>query len=72
LIEIHGAILITRINYQMPEWLEFETDTIEKMNTFDFDDPWDDRRFFSGGDHQIVGIEEEFTNDIPSWIETFT
>jgi len=56
----------------MPEWLEFETDTIEKMNTFDFDDPWDDRRFFSGGDHQIVGIEEEFTNDIPSWIETFT
>ena len=41
-----GALIRKKINYQMPEWLEFKTDTIEKMNAFDFDDPWDDRRFF--------------------------
>ncbi|MBA7664105.1 hypothetical protein ES703_72156 [subsurface metagenome] len=52
----------------MPEWLEFETDTIEKMNAFEFDDPWDDRRYFKSGDHQIAGIEETFTRDISAWI----
>ena len=51
-------------------WLEFETDTIDKMKAFEFDDPWDDRRYFSGGDHQIAGIEENFTQDIPAWIDT--
>jgi hypothetical protein len=65
-----GALIRKKINYQMPEWLEFETDTIRKINAFEFDDPWDDRRFFSAGDHQIAGIEEEFTTDIPPWIES--
>ena len=65
-----GALIQKKANYQMPRWLEFETSTIDRMKAFEFDDPWDERRYFSGGDHQIAGIEEEFTHDIPPWIDT--
>jgi uroporphyrinogen decarboxylase len=56
-------------DHQMPVWDYFETNTIEKLGSFQFDDPWDTRRFFKGGNGQIAGIEEEFNLDIPSWIE---
>jgi len=64
------AVVRNRKNYQMPVWLQFDTDTIDKMNAFKFDDPRDERRFFSTGDHQIAGIEEEFTLNIPPWVDT--
>lgn len=54
----------------MPAFLTFETDTIEKMASFVFDDPWDDRRFFSGGDNQLAGVGDAFVRDLPPWIET--
>lgn len=55
---------------QMPNWIKFETDSIEKLLKFEFDDPWDDRRFFSGGNNQIAGVEENFNLNVPPWIET--
>ena len=55
---------------QMPEWVKFETDSIEKLMKFEFDNPWDDRRFFAGGNNQIAGVEEDFNLDVPPWIET--
>ncbi len=64
-----GATIHKKVAYQMPEWIGFDTDTVDKMNNFEFDDPWDDRRYFSGGDHQIAGIEESFTRDISAWID---
>ena len=64
-----GATIHKKVAYQMPQWIGFDTDTVEKMNDFQFDDPWDDRRYFKRGDHQIAGIEENFTRDIPSWID---
>ena len=54
----------------MPAFLKFETDTIEKMATFQFDDPWDDRRYFSAGDNQIAGVGDGFARNLPPWIET--
>jgi len=54
----------------MPAYLEFETDTIEKMRSFTFDDPLDERRFFSGGDNQLAGVGDTFVRDLPPWIET--
>ncbi len=54
----------------MPRFLEFETNTIEKMKHFRFDDPWDDRRFFKGGDNQIAGVGDGFARDLPAWIDT--
>jgi uroporphyrinogen-III decarboxylase len=54
----------------MPRWLEFETNTVEKMEAFEFDDPWDDRRYFSGGDNQIAGVGDGFARNLPPWIDS--
>jgi len=54
----------------MPAFLEFETDSLEKMAAFQFDDPWDDRRYFSPGDNQIAGVGDGFVRNSPAWIET--
>lgn len=64
-----GATIHKKAAYQMPQWIAFDTDTVEKMNNFVFDDPWDERRFFKAGDHQIAGIEENYTREIPAWID---
>ena len=54
----------------MPEQVSWDTDTIEKLEAFQFDDPCDPRRFFSGGDNQIAGVGDGFTRNLPPWIET--
>ena len=64
------ALIRKKFHDPMPEFLEFETDTIEKMNTFVFDHPGDDRRFFSGGDNQIAGVGDSFIRNCPPWIDT--
>ena len=64
------AIIRKKFEDPMPAFLKFETDTIEKMRSFVFDDPWDDRRFFSGGDNQIAGVGDSFARDLPPWIDT--
>ena len=40
------------------------------MEAFQFDDPWDDRRYFSAGDNQIAGVGDGFARNSPAWIET--
>ncbi len=64
------AILRKKFADPMPEFVKFETDTIEKAEAFTFDDPWDDRRFFSGGDNQIAGVGDGYARNLPPWIET--
>ena len=54
----------------MPRWLSFDTDSIEKAEVFEFDDPWDDRRFFSRGDNQIGGVGDGYARNLPPWTET--
>ena len=39
------AVLRKKFKDPMPEFIGFETDTIEKVEAFEFDDPWDDRRY---------------------------
>ncbi len=43
------AVVRKKFADPMPEFVSFETDTIEKAEGFEFDDPWDDRRFFGRG-----------------------
>ena len=64
------AIIRKKFDYPMPAFLAFETDTIEKLEAFRFDDPWDERRFFSAGDNQIAGVGDSFERNSPAWIET--
>ena len=59
-----------RFDMPMPEQESWATDTIEKLEAFEFDDPADPRRFFSGGDNQIAGVGDGFTRNSPPWIET--
>ncbi len=66
----YEAIVRKKFNYPMPDYMHFETDTIEKLEAFRFDDPWDERRYFRGGDNQTAGIGDGFTRDLPPWIDT--
>ncbi len=62
------AVLRKKFDQPMPAFLEFDTNTIEKMEAFQFDDPWDDRRYFSGGDNQISGVGDGFARNLPAWV----
>jgi uroporphyrinogen-III decarboxylase len=54
----------------MPEQVGWETDTIEKLEAFEFDDPRDRRRCYAGGDNQIAGVGDGFQRNSPPWIDT--
>ena len=64
------AIIRKKFADPMPEWLGFDTDTIEKVEAYEFEDAWDDRRYFSAGDNQIAGVGDGFARNSPAWIET--
>lgn len=64
------AIIRKKFADPMPEFIGFETDSIEKAEAFEFDDPWDKRRFFKGGDNQIAGVGDGFARNSPPWIDT--
>lgn len=67
-----GFEAVIRKNFAdpMPAFLRFDTDTVEKMKAFEFDDPWDERRYFAAGDNQLAGMGDGFTRNSPAWIET--
>ena len=62
------ATIRKKFNDPMPAYLSFDTDTIEKMDTFEFDDPWSDRRYFKSGDNQIAGVGDGFVRNSDAWI----
>lgn len=64
-----GAVIRKKFADPMPAFLRFETDTIEKMRAFEFDDPWDDRRYFAAGDDQINGVGDAFARNLPPFVE---
>lgn len=63
------ALIQKKFAYPMPSFLRFETDTIDKMRAFQFDDPWDERRYFATGDDQISGVGDSFARDLPPFVE---
>jgi uroporphyrinogen decarboxylase len=65
-----GAILRKKFDVPMPEFMDFETNTIEKLEALRFDDPYDKRRYFEGGDNQLAGVGDGFERNSPPWIET--
>jgi len=64
------AVIKKKFKDPMPAFLHFETDTIEKLSAFQFDDPFDSRRYFSAGDNQIAGVGDGFARNTPAWVET--
>lgn len=63
------AVIQKKLAYPMPAFLKFETDTVEKMDAFQFDDPWDERRYFRRGDDQINGVGDGFVRNIAPFTE---
>jgi hypothetical protein len=64
------AVIRKKFADPMPEWLSFDTDSIEKVQAFQFGDPWDPVRFFSAGDNQLAGVGDGFSRNSPAWLET--
>ncbi len=64
------TVLRKRLDLPMPEQMSWDTDTIEKLEAFEFDDPCDRRRFFGAGDNQIAGVGDGFERNSPPWVET--
>jgi len=67
-----GAVMRKVYDFPMPEFLRFETDTLEKLEAAvqTFDPPDDPRRYFSAGDNQIAGVGDGFERNSPPWVET--
>lgn len=64
-----GATIRKRFDLPMPAFVGFDADTIEKLEAFTFDDPFDERRFFQAGDDQINGVGDGFTRNTPAFVE---
>ena len=65
-----ATTLRKRFDSPMPEQISWDTDTIEKLEAFEFDDPYDRRRYFEAGDNQIAGVGDGFARNSPPWVET--
>jgi len=63
------AVIRKKFDQAMPAFLRFETDTVEKMEAFRFDDPWDERRYFRAGDDQINGVGDGFARNTAPFVE---
>lgn len=59
-----------KFDFPMPEQIGWDTETIEKLEAFEFDDPYDNRRYFEAGDNQIAGVGDGFQRNSPAWTET--
>src|SRR5208283_3723323 len=66
----YEAVIRKTFAAPMPEYVSFETDTLEKMEAFHFDDPWDERRLFRAGDNQVGGVGDGFSRNLPAWVDT--
>ncbi len=64
------AVIRKQFADPMPRFLKFETDTLEKMESFRFDDPWEARRYFNAGDNQVAGVGDGFVRNSAPWVET--
>jgi hypothetical protein len=64
------AVIRKQFADPMPAFLSFDTDTLDKMASFAFDDPWDERRYLTGGDNQLAGVGDGFVRNSPPWIDT--
>jgi len=64
------AVIRKKFDDPMPAYMEFDTDTLEKMEAFRFGNPWDERRYFREGDNQVAGVGDGFVRNLPPWVET--
>jgi hypothetical protein len=64
-----GATIRKKFHLPMPSFAAFDTDSIDRMRAFEFDDPADDRRYLARGDDQINGVGDGFSRDIAPYVD---
>ncbi len=55
----------------MPHYLDFDTKTVADMDAFEFEDPFDRRRYFESVDDMINGVGDGFYRGLPPFVEKF-
>jgi uroporphyrinogen decarboxylase len=65
-----GATIRKKFDFPMPEFMDWEVDTIEKLEGFEFEDANSNARYFEEGDNQIAGVGDGFQRNSPAWIDT--
>jgi uroporphyrinogen decarboxylase len=65
-----GTTIRKKFDFPMPEFMDWEVDTIEKLEGFEFEDPNSGTRYFEGGDNQIAGVGDGFQRNSPAWMDT--
>ncbi len=63
------ALIRKKFEDPMPAFIRFDTDTVEKMASFEFDDPRDGRRFTAGGGNQLAGVGDGFDPNVGPWLD---
>lgn len=61
----YETVIRKKFDFPMPEQISWDTDSIEKLESFEFDDPYDKRRYFEAGDNQIAGVGDSFERNSP-------
>jgi uroporphyrinogen-III decarboxylase len=64
-----GATIEQRADYPMPHFADFETQSFEQMEAFEFDDPHDPRRYYEAVDDLINSVTDTLNLGLPPWIE---
>ena len=64
------ATVRKKFDFPMPEQVDWDTNSIEKLLSFEFDDPRDPRRYYEGGDNHISGVGDGFYRNTPAWVGT--
>jgi hypothetical protein len=65
-----GAVIRKRFDQAMPAFVSFDTGTLDALEALEFDDPWDERRYFAAGDNQIAGVGDGFERNSQPWIDS--
>lgn len=65
----YEVVMRKRFDFPMPEMMKWNVDTIEKLVNFQFDNPYDKRRYFHAGDDHINGVGDSFDRNIPAYVE---
>ena len=64
-----GAMIEQRATYPMPHYLDFDTKSYEQMESLQFDDPADRRRYGEAINDQINSVGDALSLDYPSFAD---
>jgi len=64
-----GAVIEHVAGCPMPRFVEFEVRSFEQMESLEFDDPKDPRRYYEAIDDQINSVGDRITLGLPSFVD---